>query len=105
MKKVDIKIGNEVFPCRQTMGAMIRFKQETGREVTEIDATSFTDICTFLWCCIVSASKADGKKFKLSLMDFADSVSPEDMNEWAKAMGQANEEDAETDADEKKSLQ
>ena len=38
-------------------------------------------------------------------MDFADSVSPEDMNEWAKAMGQANDEDAETDADEKKSLQ
>ena len=56
MKKVEIKIGNEVFPCRQTMGAMLRFKQETGREVTEIDATSFTDICTFLWCCIVSAS-------------------------------------------------
>lgn len=105
MKKVEIKIGNEVFPCRQTMGAMLRFKQETGREVTEIDATSFTDICTFLWCCIVSASKASGKKFKLSLMDFADSVSPEDMNEWAKAMGQGNEEDAETDADEKKSLQ
>ena len=102
MKKVEIKIGKEVFPCRQTMGAMLRFKQETGREVTEIDATSFTDICTFLWCCIVSASKADGKKFKLSLMDFADSVSPEDMNEWAAALqGEATEEDAEN-ADEKK---
>ena len=106
MKKVEIKIGKEVFPCRQTMGAMLRFKQETGREVTEIDATSFTDICTFLWCCIVSASKADGKKFKLSLMDFADSVSPEDMNEWAAAIqGEATEEDAENGADEKKSLQ
>lgn len=106
MKKVEIKIGKEVFPCRQTMGAMLRFKQETGREVTEIDATSFTDICTFLWCCIVSASKADGKKFKLSLMDFADSVSPEDMNEWAAAIqGETTEEDAENGADEKKSLQ
>lgn len=106
MKKVEIKIGKEVFPCRQTMGAMLRFKQETGREVTEIDATSFTDICTFLWCCIVSASKADGKKFKLSLMDFADSVSPEDMNEWAAAIqGETTEEDAESNADEKKSLQ
>ena len=104
MKKVEIRIGKEVFPCRQTMGAMLRFKQETGREVTEIDATSFTDICTFLWWCIVSASKADGKKFKLSLMDFADSVSPEDMNEWAAALqGEATEEDAEN-ADEKKSL-
>lgn len=104
MKKVEITIGKETFPCRPTMGAMLRFKQETGREVTEIDTTSFTDLCTYIWCCIVSASKADGKKFKLSLMDFADSISPDDMNEWAKAIGddaEANEEAA----DEKKSLQ
>lgn len=104
MKKVEIKIGEEVYPCRQTMGAMLRFKQETGREVTEIDTTSFTDICTFLWCCIVSASKHDGKKFKLSLMDFADSVSPEDMNEWAAALQGDAVEETETEANEKKSL-
>ena len=104
MKKVEITIGNETFPCRQTMGAMLRFKQETGREVTEIDATSFTDICTFLWCCIVSASKADGKDFKLSLMDFADSVSPEDMNKWAAAIQSEDTGEEAESADEKKSL-
>lgn len=104
MKKVEIKIGKEVFPCRPTMGAMLRFKQETGREVTEIDTTSFTDLCTYIWCCIVSASKADGKKFKLSLMDFADSISPDDMNEWAKSLRGDTAEDEAT-ADEKKSLQ
>ena len=68
------------------MGAMLRFKQETGREITEIEPNSFTDLCTYLWCCVVSASKREGKPFDLSLMDFADSLSPEDMAEWNKAI-------------------
>lgn len=86
MKNIGITINGEAFPCRPTMGAMLRFKQQTGKEVTEIDEASFTDLCTYLWCCIVSACKHDGKEFKLSLMDFADSISPEDMTEWAQAL-------------------
>lgn len=80
------------------MGAMLRFKQETGKEVTEIDEGSFTDLCTYLWCCIVSACKHDGKEFKLSLMDFADSMSPEDMTEWAQAL-QADAQPAEAQSE------
>lgn len=83
MAKVEITINGVAYPCRQTMGAMLRFKQETGKEVTEIDPGSFSDLCTYLWCCVKSASKADGKDFDLSLMDFADSVTPEDATEWA----------------------
>lgn len=85
MAKVEITINGVAYPCRQTMGAMLRFKQETGKEVTEIDPGSFSDLCTYLWCCVKSASKADGKDFDLSLMDFADSVTPEDATEWAEA--------------------
>lgn len=58
------------------MGAMLRFKQETGKEITEIDPTSFTDLCTYLWCCIVSGAKHEGKHFDMSLMDFADALTP-----------------------------
>lgn len=67
------------------MGAMLRFKQETGKEVTEIDPGSFSDLCTYLWCCVKSASKADGLDFSLSLMDFADNVTPEEATEWVEA--------------------
>lgn len=67
------------------MGAMLRFKQETGKEVTEIDPGSFTDLCTYLWCCVKSASKAEGKDFNLSLIDFADNVTPDDATAWAEA--------------------
>lgn len=34
----------------------------------------------------MSASKREGKPFDLSLMDFADSITPESMEEWSAAV-------------------
>ena len=85
------------------MGAMLRFKKETGREVTEIDAASFTDLCTYLWCCIASASKAEGKKFDLSLMDFADSITPDDMDEWVQTVSEQTADTEEAEGEKKAS--
>lgn len=85
MKQIEITINGTSWPCRQTMGAMLRFKRETGREATEIDPSSLSDLCTFLWCCVVSASKADGKDFGMSLMEFADAISPDTATAWAEA--------------------
>ena len=73
------------------MGAMLRFKQETGREITEIDPNSFTDLCNYLWCCVVSAAKREGKQFDMSLIDFADSITPEDMVQWQQGIAKAVE--------------
>lgn len=105
MKRIEININGEAYPCSPTMGAMLRFKQETDREITEIDPTSFTDLCTYLWCCVVSASKREGKKFDMSLIDFADSISPDDMAEWSQAVAQERQADSADMDDEKKSPQ
>ena len=88
MSKVEITINGVAYPCRPTMGAMLRFKKETGREVTEIETTSLSDLCTYLWCCIKSACRADGVEFELSLMDFADSITPENMDEWVQSVSE-----------------
>ncbi len=103
MKRIKITVNGTAYPCSPTMGAMLRFKQETGREITQIDPTSFTDLCTYLWCCVVSAAKREGKPFDMSLMDFADSLTPDDMTEWSNAIsaGTAPADDADG---EKKSL-
>lgn len=103
MKKVEITINGVAYPCRPTMGAMLRFKKETGKEVTEITPDSFTDLCTYLWCCIVSASKADGLSFDLSLMDFADGLSQEEMLDWAKSITDEAPADEAEPGSEKKS--
>lgn len=100
MAKVSVVINGKELPCRPTMGAMLRFKKETGKEVTEIENGSFSDMCAYLYCCVASACAADKVPFSMSLMDFADSLSPEDMTAWANAV-QADST-AEEEGEEKK---
>ena len=71
------------------MGAMLRFKRETGKEVTEMNAESFSELCVYLYCCVASASAADKIEFDMTLMEFADSILPDDLAKWATAL-QAN---------------
>lgn len=85
-RHIIININGEAYLCSPTMGAMLRFKHETGKEITEIDPSSFTELCTYLWCCVASAAKREGKEFNMSLMDFADAITPEDMTDWGNSI-------------------
>ena len=78
-KSVTIEVKGVSYPCRMTMGAMLRFKRETGREVSELDSTCLSDLAVLLWCCVASAASADGLDFSLSLLDFCDRLSEADM--------------------------
>lgn len=102
MPKVTVTIDGKEYPCRPTMGAMLRFKKETGKEVTELQNGSFSELCTYLYCCVASACAHDKIPFTLSLMDFADALTPEDMTEWAKQVQGDSSTDNAGD-DEKKS--
>lgn len=82
--KVHVKINGKDYPCRPTMGAMLRFKKETGKEVTDLQGGSFSDLCAYLYCCVASACAADKIDFSMELMDFADALNPEDMEAWAR---------------------
>lgn len=85
------------------MGAMLRFKRETGREVTELDGKSVTDLCTYLYCCVQSAAELAHKPLEMDLMTFADNISPEDMEQWGRQLEADNEKVADSDEGEKKS--
>lgn len=100
MSKVKVTINGVDYPCRPTMGAMLRFKKETGKEVTDCKDGNFSDTCTYLYCCVASACAADKIPFNYTLMEFADALTPDDMTAWAKAM---QPEDGLADDDEKKS--
>lgn len=90
MKKITVN-GVE-YPCYPTMGAFLRFKTETGLDISEVKNMDTSTSFILLYCCLVSACKAEGKIFELSLMEFADSVSVEQMTEWTQVMN-ASEED------------
>ena len=76
-----ITIKGNQYPLRLTMGAMLRFKRETGKEVSEINQQSLSEVIVFIYACLASASIADGIKFDLSLEEFADSVEVSQMEE------------------------
>ena len=83
---IEIKIKDVTYPCRPTMGAMLRFKQMTGKEVSEIGVDAFSEMSIYLYCCVASACNADDVEFDYDLEKFADSVSPETLTEWAVSM-------------------
>lgn len=86
MARVEIIVNGVAYPCKPTMGAMLRFKKETGKEVTELTGDNFSDLCVYLYCCVVSACAAEKIGFELSLMEFADALSPEDMQAWTERL-------------------
>ena len=78
-KTIYMLVDGVSYPCRMTLGAMLRFKRETGREVSEIAQGGISDIVTLIWCCTCSACKADGIQFNLSLEDFCDNLEPDEL--------------------------
>lgn len=102
--EILIKVNGDSYPCKPTMGAMLRFRELTGKEIDKMDATSISELCTFLFCCVASACNREKKPFTMSLMDFADQVSPEDMAEWQRSISREAEPVEPEEDDEKKSL-
>lgn len=90
MAQIRISVNGRDYPCRATMGAMLRFKRETGREITTVKNDEISLLAVWLWCCICSASKHDGVEFTLSVEDFADSVTPDVLQSWQKAVEAEN---------------
>lgn len=91
MKRIEININGKTYPCYQTAGAMLRFKDLTGKEVSEIRGHELSLLLKFLWCCMVSACKRERMEFPLSLMDFADAIDPDQMQAWQESMSAAVE--------------
>lgn len=86
-KNVSITIkasDGKTYPCRVTLGAMRRFKQETGKDSDNIDGVE--DLAVFIWCCCISACKADGVGFGVSLDDFCDFVDVSTLSEFTEAI-------------------
>lgn len=79
MGTVEVTIDGRAYPCRMTMGAMLRYRRLTGKEVSELGDGSVSDLATLLYCCTASACSADGVEFGLSLDEFCDRIGPEDM--------------------------
>ena len=86
--KVEINVGGVTYPAGTTLGAMLRFKRETGMEVSEIGANDLSLLATYMWCCVKSGCNRDGIAFDLTLEDFADRVTPATVQAWSAAIAE-----------------
>lgn len=102
MAKLEITIDGTSYPCHPTMGAMLLFKQETGHDITKVDGSDMCELFTYLYCCVKSASRRDGIPFNLTLEEFADNTSPEDLMAWAQAINSATPPAHDDDGSKKK---
>jgi len=86
MAKIKITASDgKVYPCRMTNGAMLRFKHETGRDVSAMDGGMADDII-LIWCCVASACVADGIEFNYSCEEFSDRVDIEELQSFNVSM-------------------
>ena len=76
MTQTHINIQGASLPCRVTMGALLRYRRQTGQDVSQMQQDDTTALVTLFWCCVASACNADGVEFTLSLEDFADRLEP-----------------------------
>ena len=100
MKKTKIKVGDKEFPCRVTMGAMVRFKNESGKDVSKLEKTNISELVLFVYCCVKSACNADKVTFDYDFETFADLMEPDAANSFYEDMG--GEEKKTTNQAEKK---
>lgn len=87
----ETTIYGKKLPMRMTMGAMLRFKRMTGKDVEEI-GSDVALLVTFMYCCVASACNADNVEFGMDLDKFADGMSVEDMNGFAETLTAASDE-------------
>lgn len=87
-KKINrINVGGRELPCRVTMGAMVRFKRETGKDARQFKADDLEEVITFLGCCVVSSCRADKIPDPPAFEDFADMLEPADLEAFYSSMG------------------
>lgn len=96
MKTLTINVGGKEVPCRLSMGAMLLFKQNTGKDVSEMKTDDMEELLMFMWCCVVCACRADGVEFGIDFETFTCMVTPQDMSEWNEAMSDGNDKKKES---------
>ena len=78
----QIELNGKVFPCRMTMGALLRYKRMRGEDVSALRDNDLEGMVTLMFCCLQSACKADDVAFDMDFETFVDCITPADIARW-----------------------
>lgn len=85
---IKIKVNGRELPAYETLGAAVRFKDETGRDLSKIDITSISDIAVLIWARVAGACSRERIEFDMTFREFADAVDMTSLSEWTQAIQQ-----------------
>jgi hypothetical protein len=99
--KAKITFDGKEYPIKMTMGAMLRYEQETGKKANDV-GDGVVENTVLLWCCIKSACAHDKVAFDVSLMDFADNITPDDFRDMTLAVSAGSSDTSAEEGDDAK---
>lgn len=79
---MKIRINEKEYPLYVTMGALLRYKRETGHDVSELKDGDLEAMMMLMWCCVACASQAHGIDFPLDFETFCNSNTLEEVKRW-----------------------
>lgn len=77
---MQVKINGKDYPLRVTLGAQLLFKQDTGKEVSEMNGVE--DFGKYLFFCTRSAAIADGLQLEATFEEFLHAFDQELLDQW-----------------------
>lgn len=91
-KRATIKVKGKEYPCYQTGGGLLRFRERRGKEASDIDLGDMRDLSEALFCFTKSACRREEVEFPYEdCQDFMDDVLMEDITAWAKSQSETSE--------------
>lgn len=81
-----ITIDNVAYPAKPSLGAMLMFKDTTGKEVNELNPESPTEMTVWLYSCTKAESARQKIAFDLGLQDFANALDVDALTAWSQAI-------------------
>lgn len=92
---LEIEVDGKKYPYRETMGAMLSFKEETG-----LDAPVDTeDSVKYMYHVVKSNCRRNGEEFKLSFQEFADALDGEEFIRVTSALAEKAKENQKEDTE------
>jgi hypothetical protein len=67
---MPVKVKGKEYPIKPTMWALLQFKRDKGRDVSELKDTDLEDMLYYTWLCIKGACVQSNIVFDMSFEDY-----------------------------------
>ncbi len=82
MATITIDIDGTEYPFRtDLMGSAVRFYEESGKDVSEINLKSTREVLLYVYCCLAASCSKAQQPLPYTFTQFADNLSVEQMQD------------------------